>query len=257
MRTKTLRAYLIIGCAVIAGAIWLVWYIWSPSPVAREFVTDMVPVEIYLQNTQGAGTRLRVPAAYMQWSAHRKGGLIDHTIALVVVYPEMVPVAKSGGDQGAEFSIHPLQFDSLVHIEAVAPQSIERIFADSVRESNRVPKADVPGFQVYRLHRAGQLKEYLTPLSRGDGTEPFAAVLDCGPYLDGDLTKKLWGICDAYVQPTDRLLIKYGVPRRAVDQLHEVGTKMEALIRGLIVDCFEGAKLADGDRPQHFHDCRY
>jgi hypothetical protein len=217
----------------------------------------MEPVEIYLRNAQGAGTRLRIPAAFMQWSDDRRGGLNDGTVVMVVVYPGMAPVAKSGGVGGAEFSIHPLKFDSLVHIRGVAPGSLQRIFADSVNLRNRVVDAGIPGFQVYRVDRAGQLREYLVPDARSDGTGGFAAVLDCGPFIDRDVSKRLWGICDAYVQPTDRILIKYGVPRRGLDQLHDVEAKVESLMRGLIVDCFDGAKLPQGDEPREFHECSY
>jgi hypothetical protein len=215
----------------------------------------MEPVEIYLRNGQGAGTRLRIPAAFMQWSEDRQGGLNDETVVMVVVYPDMAPVTKSGGVKGAEFSIHPLKFDSLVHIEGVAPGSVEAIFARVLTPANRVVDAGIPGFQVYRVKRSGQLREYLVPEPRSDGTKGFATVLDCGPFIDGNLSKRVWWVCDAYVQPTDRLMIMYGLPQRGIDQLHEVEAKMEVFMRRLVVDCFDGKNLTPGDEPQEFYEC--
>ena len=248
--------YWVVACVVVASAIGLGWHSWSPIVPAREFVADMEPVEIYLRNAQGAGTRLRIPASFMQWSNDRKGGLNDETVVMVVVYPAMAPVAKSGGVKGAEFSIHPLKFDSLVHLEGVGPGSVEARFARVLIPANHVADAGVPGFQVYRVMRSGQLREYLVPDARSDGTKGFATVLDCGPFVDRDLSKRVWWVCDAYVQPNDRLMIMYGLPQRGVDQLHEVETKMESFMRGLIVDCFDGKGFSEGDEPREFYKCR-
>jgi len=249
------KKYWVVACAVLASAISLGWHFWPPVTPARQFVGDMEPVEIYLRNAQGAGTRLRIPAAFMQWANDRRGGINDETVVMVVVYPGMAPVAKSGGVKGAEFSIHPLKFDSLVHIEGVAPGSVERMFADVLTPANHVVNAGIPGFQVYRVDRPGQLREYLVPEPRGDGTKGFATVLDCGPFIDRDLSKRVWWVCDAYVQPTDRLMIMYGLPQRGVDQIHEVETKMEPFMRGLIVDCFDGKNLSQDDKPREYYAC--
>lgn len=237
------KRYLVLVMVAMAGLAWFGWHSRPLFTPAREFVDDMEPVEIYLRNAQGAGTRLRIPAAFMQWSDDRRGGLNDETVVMVVVYPGMAPVAKSGGIKGAKLSIHPLKFDSLIHLTGVAPGSVEARFARVLIPENHVVDAGVPGFQVYRVMRSGQLREYLVPDARSDGTKGFATVLDCGPFIDRDLSKRVWWVCDAYVQPTDRLKIMYGLPQRGIDQLHEVETKMESFISGLIVDCFDGKSL--------------
>ena len=74
------RKYWVLVFAAIASAVFIGWRSW-PSFMAdhefvdvsvRGFVADMGPVEIYLRNAQGAGTRLRIPAAFMQWSDDRE-----------------------------------------------------------------------------------------------------------------------------------------------------------------------------------------
>lgn len=239
----------------IAAAGYVLWHMNSPSPgLSRRFVKDMTPVEIYLQHPNGAGTRLRIPAAYMQWGEDRAGGVSDGMVVLVAVYPEMTPVALSQNPDKAEFSIHPLRFDNLIHIRSSLPDGIKRIFADSANPATLIKHHDTPGFSLYRAKFAGQTNEYLVPIVQVSGGTDV--VFDCGPYLDSDMTKRLWGVCAAHVQATDRIMVVYKVPRRAVDRWREVHEKVMTLFRSFVVDCFEGGNLKKGDRPDHLYPCQ-
>lgn len=245
----------LLSLAIVAVG-YVVWQMSSPSPgLTRRFVKDMTPVEIYLQNAQGAGTRLRIPAAYMQWSEDREGGVSDGMVVLVAVYPQMIPVALSQNPDKGEFSIDPLRFDNLIHLRPSSPDGIKRIFAEPVNPETLIPDGGTPGFLMYRADFAGQTREYLVPIVQGGTSGATGVVLDCGPYLDIKANKRLWGVCDVHVQATDRLIIVYDVPRRGVDRWHEVHEKVMILFRSFVVDCFDGPKLKRGDRPDQLYPC--
>ena len=241
----------------IAAIAYVFWQMNSPSPgLTRRFVKEMTPVEIYLQHAQGAGTRLRIPAAYMQWSEDRAGGVSDGMVVLVAVYPEMTPVALSQNPDKGEFSIDPLRFDSLIHIRPSLPDGIKRIFAESVNPTTLIRHHDTPGFSLYRAEFAGQTREYLVPIAQGGTSDATDVVFACGPYLDNDVTKRLWGQCDVHAQATDRIIVVYDVPGGALDRWYEVHEKVMTLFRSLVVDCFEGPKLKGGDRPDELYPCQ-
>lgn len=246
----------LLSLAIVAVG-YVVWQMSSPSPgLTRRFAKDMTPVEIYLQHAQGAGTRLRVPAAYMQWSEDRARGVSDGMVVLAAVYPEMMPVALSQNPDKAEFSVDPLRFDNLIHIRPSLPDGIKRIFAESINPTTLIPDGGTPGFLMYRADFAGQTREYLFPIVQGGTSDATDVVFACGPYLDRDAKKRLWGQCDVHVQATDRLIVVYDVPRGALDRWQEVHEKVMTLFRSFVVDCFNGPKLKKGDTPDQLYPCQ-
>jgi membrane protein YdbS with pleckstrin-like domain len=68
----------------------------------RSFTTDTRPVETYIQNGKGLGTRLRIPAAYMQWEEDRRGGLTN-VVGLIAIYPDMTPYALLSAEEHMKY----------------------------------------------------------------------------------------------------------------------------------------------------------
>jgi hypothetical protein len=216
----------------------------------------METVELYLQNSRGAGTRLRIPAAYMQWRDDRKGGVSDSIIALVAVYPEMIPYASLSRDerrkfQNWEIDAQPLRFDPLIHLRDAIPGTLDRLhFSDRLVLANRVV-SDERSFITYRANFAGTVKGYFVPSQQIEA----GPVLECLPLPPGTTADTCRTNCLAYAQYSDRMLLVYSVPRRSIDQWREIDGKVRALIKSFVVDCFEGPPLSDGDAPENFHIC--
>lgn len=221
----------------------------------RGFVTDMEPVELYSQNGRGAGTRLRIPAAYMQWRDNRKGGL-HRLIALIAVYPEMTPYALLSREEQRKFvtweiARRPLRFDPLIHVRAVLPESLGRLhFSEFLQPANRVT-SDEAAFIAYRASWAGVTRDYFVPAEQ----EKSGPVLQCLPLPAGSTAESSHTNCTAYAQFNERMLITYTVPRRDIDQWRAIDERVRALIRTFVVDCFDGPVLPEGDVPTDFHAC--
>ena len=221
----------------------------------RGFVKDMEPVELYSQNGRGAGTRLRIPAAYMQWQDNRKGGL-DRLITLIAVYPEMTPYALLPREERRKFETweiarRPLRFDPLIHVRAALPQGLDRLhFSEFLEPANRVT-SDESSFIAYRASWAGVTRDYFVPVKQ----DKSGAALECLPLPAGSTAESTHTNCTAYVQFSDRILITYTVPRRDIDQWRAIDEKVRALIKAFVVDCFDGPVLPDGGVPTNFHAC--
>lgn len=221
----------------------------------RGFVTDMEPVELYSQNGRGAGTRLRIPAAYMQWQDNRKGGL-DRLIALIAVYPEMTPYAVLPREERRRFETweiaqSPLRFDPLIHVRAALPRSLDRLhFSEFLAPANRVTSEEA-SFIAYRASWAGATRDYFVPAEQPKS----GPILQCLPLPAGSTAGSTHTNCTAYAQFSDRMLITYTVPRRDIDQWRAIDEKVRALIKTFVVDCFDGPVLPEGDAPTDFHAC--
>jgi hypothetical protein len=220
----------------------------------RGFVKDMEPVELYVQNGRGAGTRLRIPAAYMQWKDNRKGGM-HRLIALIAVYPEMVPYALLSPEERRKFQAwelphHPLRFDPLIHVRTAVPESLDLYFSEFLEPANRVTSEEA-SFVAYRAKWAGVTRDYFVPVEQ----HKSRPVLQCLPLPAGSTAGSTHTNCTAYAQFSDRMLITYTVPRREIDQWHAIDEKVRALIKSFVVDCFDGRVLPEGDVPTDFHAC--
>ena len=76
--------------AVLIAALTLI----SRVPAsAQSFTKDMEPIGIVMQLPDGRGIRLSIPAAYMHYRQSRSGGLQNTIIPLLLVYPEISPLA--------------------------------------------------------------------------------------------------------------------------------------------------------------------
>lgn len=153
-----------------------------------------------------------------------------------------------------EISIRPLQFDPEIWIRSGRSDTVRAILASDANQESLVPEAGKPGFLVYRFRWAGKINEYLVPIDRA-GAEARPTFVDCGPYLDDDLAKPVNGICSAYVQHSDRTYIVYSIPRRALDQWHDMEEKVLTLTNSFVVSCFEGSPLVPDEEPENTHSC--
>jgi hypothetical protein len=82
-----------------------------------------------------------------------------------------------------------------------------------------------------------------------------ATFVDCGPYLDAALTTPIKEFCSAYVQHSDPTYIVYDIPRRALDQWHDMEERVLKLTNGFVAGCFEDPPLAPDDDPDNTHPC--
>lgn len=250
--------------AICIGAL----IIWTPTrpfnALRRSYTDDMSPVELYVQNSRGEGTRLRIPAAYMQWEFNRRGGLASR-IATVAVYPEMTPfgtLSRQEKDQfinGNSSKGGLLRFDSLIHVYDMIPDGFERIFNDKIEPKRVRSKSMDPNFTRYSSTFAGDMRDYLVPhganmSATGEGVKgPF---IECLPLPAGVKEEESRIRCVGTILLNDRLSVDYSIPRRSITEWHEIQKDVQALIGSFIVDCFEGDMLEEGDRPRAFHPCK-
>lgn len=225
----------------------------------RHGASSMKRVSLFMQNSGGAGTKFAIPPAYLPALEDRGGGNSGGLIVVRATYPELSPIDRRRDGYASaelrEISIRPLQFDSDISIRSGGPDSVRAILASDANQDSLVPEAGKPGFLVYRFKWAGKINEYLLPVDRA-GADARAAFVDCGPYLDADPTKPVNGICSAYVQHSDRTYIVYSIPRRALDQWHDMEEKVLRLINSFVVSCFEGSQLAPDQEPDSTHPCK-
>jgi hypothetical protein len=220
--------------------------------------SSMGPVSLSLQNSGGAGVEFAIPRAYLPASQDHRGGNSGGLIVVRATYPEMSPVDRRR-DQDAsaelrEISIRPLQFDPDIWIRSGRSDTVRAIFASNANQASLVSGNGRPGFLVYRFEWAGKINEYLLPVDRA-GADARATFVDCGPYLDAALATPIKGICSAYVQHRDRTYLVYDIPRRALDQWHDVEERVLKLTNSFVAGCFEGSLLAPDEDPENTHPC--
>jgi hypothetical protein len=249
--------------AICIGAL----IIWMPrpfNPTGRGYTDDMSPVELYVQNSRSQGTRLRIPAAYMQWEFNRRGGLASR-IAMVAVYPEMTPFGTLSREEKDQFingnppKDGPLHFDPLIHVDDGIPDGFERIFYGKIEPKRLRSKWVDLNFTHYSATFAGSVRDYLVPnganmSATGEGVKgPF---IECLPLPAGIKEEESLYMCTGTILLNDRMLVDYSIPRRKLIEWHEIQNGVEALVGSFIVDCFEGDKLEKGGRPRAFHSCK-
>jgi len=217
----------------------------------------MEPVSIILQAPNGRGVRLSIPAAYMHYRDNRLGGLQNTIIALLLVYPEMTPLAlESATDQDKlrdwKFPEGELRFASLIHLNMAVPQSVDLLKGGI--NSKYTTAAGMEGeFVRYRKKVATRYYDYLVP----PNDNGVSRVAECAGMSEPELqTASQLFKCSIHVQLSDRLQIDYGVPRSKLSYWRAVDEKVVALISSFIVDCFEGELLSPGEAPPATHECR-
>jgi hypothetical protein len=266
--SRALRVFLIIwipfSLVILALIGWTAYELRGLFPYAKHIVDSspmpsrsMEPVEILFQSFHGLGTRLSIPAAYMHWSDDRKPGL-HWNIAFLLAYPDMAPYAllnaqarenlQRAGGTGGE-----LRYDLLGHITVANPDFVAQQLQDKITSKYTTLPGEEDGFLVYREKLGGGLYDYLIPKSTPNSPTRY---LQCGAMTDEHLAKTKWRPgCSMHVQFSDRLAFDYHLPRAAIAEWSEIDRRMVELVRGFVVDCFEGAKLKPSDPLPATHPC--
>jgi hypothetical protein len=263
MSVPVIRKALVItsAVAICIGAL-IIWMPTRPfNPTGRSYTDDMSPVELYVQNSRGEGTRLRIPAAYMQWELDRRGGVVS-IIAMVAVYPEMTSFGTLSKAEKMQFidgdlpKDGPLRFDPLIHVNDGIPDGFERIFNDNIDPKRLRSKSVDSNFARYSSTFAGAARDYLVPHGANmsaTGEAVKGPFIECLPLPAGVKEEESRINCKGTILLNDRLLVDYSTPRRRITEWYEIQKGVLALIGSFIVDCFEAEMLEEGDRPRAFH----
>lgn len=224
--------------------------------IHRKFVQEMELVDLYPRGL-GGGTHLSIPMAYMQWSTDRRGES-EWQVTLTAVYPEMTPYgllddeARDALENNAG-SGEALQYRQLLHIYGSAPAAHEKLLGHAIGWKTTVNLGEHNGFNLYRQKSADLYYDILVPLDRPDSRIRY---FECASMTEAQLPQAdSWRNCSGKLQVSDRLSIDYIIPRTAVGQWRSVEGRVERLVRGFVVNCFDGAKLKKGELPTQFYEC--
>jgi hypothetical protein len=258
MWAKSLRWIVVV--AAFGAIVLLLPNLPASKAGGRSYTTDITPVEIYIQDGKGVGTRLRIPAAYMQWEEDREGGP-NFSVGLIAIYPEMTPYAlvsqKERKAYLAGIREDPLRYDPLIIIQAANPGFIEREFAGYTDPTRVLSVTDEPDFVHYTVRRAG-IREYFVPHGveiSGPGNGKKGPFFQCLPDPVGVPEGEYRIRCEANVQLNDRLYFQYYIPKQHLKEWPSVEERVNALVQSFVVDCFEGEVLQEGMVPAAFHPC--
>jgi hypothetical protein len=249
-----------LAAAIPVSAGLLLWPLLAErranTGISRSFVTDMQPVEIELRGL-GGGTRLSIPAAYMQWSFDRSGES-KWQVALTAVYPEMTPFALLNEEERSKlrttnFSGRDLRFAQLVHVYGSRPGVQEELLSHEIGRKNTVNLGERNGFQLYREKIADLYYDYLVPTGMPDKRFRY---FKCAAMLEAQLPDAdTWRNCSGQLQLGGRLSLDYIIPRSELGQWNLVEKQVETLVHSFVVDCFDSQGLKSGERPVQTYAC--
>ena len=164
--------------------------------------------DIYLQDTDGAGTHLRIPHRYKDSSNGGRGSVL-HFLALRIPYPELGSLTKDASGQGSS-AIKPEELDHIViELRIRGSQPMENIFSEALQSTNLAERQATTGLDVYRVYQKSsttEYKEYLVSRVQDRPKGQSRTIMNCGAYVGAPLNKLLWDFCYANVQYTDRFL---------------------------------------------------
>lgn len=176
-------------------------------------------VDVYLQNTDGSGTRVSVPSQYLSSDAHERGNAVNY-----------VGLDIQASDLGLD---HESDFHLFVTLRSKSPLATAK-FSEAVRSRNFRGNAPIDGFELYRVSKGTGTDEFMRPkTAAGDRT-----IFDCGPYV-AELSKPLHDRCTGFVSSTDHFDVFYKVPRDQMKQWQSIEQEILALVATMVADCFE------------------
>lgn len=235
----------VIGAILVVcltALVVIVWRVYGP--------TSMWPVAVYIQNPKGRGVAFTVPSAYLEYFP--RGGVAT-SMWVLVTYPSMSPYRLLSRDQNEHLDAGRYVMNIQVSATA-ALHTVHAIFDDDVNARTLVAGDSLAGFQVYRDRQSGKISEFLVPEAGGWRSGNLERVIDCGPYLDHTLTKRFFGICWAYVQPSDGFYVRYGIARDYLPRWQAVEQKVLGLLQQLDMRCYLG-ELQNGEEPMKTYPC--
>lgn len=211
--------------------------------------TSMRPVTVHIQNLKGSGVAFTVPSAYLEYFPREKAT----SMWMLAVYPDMSPYRLLSRDQREYPDAGQYAMDIQVNATNTL-QTVHALFDGNVNAETLAANGEMTGFQVYRNKQYGEIYEFLVPVESGEYPRNLERVIDCGPYLNDELTKHFRGICWAYVQPSDGFYIRYGVARDHLPRWQDVERKVLGLLQKFDMRCYRG-ELQDDEEPAETFPC--
>jgi hypothetical protein len=192
-------------------------------------------VDVYLQNTDGSGTRLSVPSQYLSTDAHERGNAVNY-VGLDIL----------ASDLGLD---HETDFHLFITLRSKSPLAMAKV-SEAVRSRNFRGDAPIDGFELYRVSKGTGTNEFMRPkTANGDRT-----IFDCGPYV-AELSRPLHDRCTGFVSSTDRFDVFYKVPRDHMREWQSIEQEILALVATMVADCFQADFPAQNVAVLQRHAC--
>jgi hypothetical protein len=215
-------------------------------------------VEVLLQNSTGEGVRLAIPKAYLKEHEGETGP--RRSVRLDIRYPEIAPyylyqsktdlqkLLDAMRDKQAEVQDES-HWMGYIHVRPGRAGHIEEIISAEVLPNTQYEDEAEPEFIHYRKLYGTSSREFLIP----DTPSSQAIWFKCYPRDPARPRDQ----CEANTELGDRMYLQYTIPRSHLSRWRQVDEEVKAVIRSIVVDCFESPKLEFGSRPLSTHACPF